>query len=149
MRRGCFLTRMKTLTTALGAVVLATFLSSCSFSLLKGKYARNSAATSDYIAGKSGQPGMNIEGLWYSPEWGMVVLNQEPSGKLTGVFQDYYHVRGVVRGRSAYIALVDDDWTEYTVELTRKNSEVLTGFSSPDVPFLAASKVPLTLVRVD
>ncbi len=61
-----------------------------------------------YLSRKSrARPRPTIEGVWYAPGWGTVVLNQEGS-KLTGAFQDYYTVDGVVSGRKAYIVLVDD-----------------------------------------
>jgi hypothetical protein len=91
---------------------------------------------------------MNIEGLWYSPQWGAVVFNQEPGGKLTGAFQDYYSVSGVVSGKEAFIALTDDDWVEYTVELRRQSREELRGFYSPSVPFHDKDAHELVLKRI-
>lgn len=138
---------MKTLVVSLCSIVVALSFSSCG--LLKGKYDKNHADTVSYIGGKkTASPQFNVEGLWYSPEWGIVVLDQQPNGKLTGVFRDYYTVNGVVSGRNISIALVDDQWTEYTVELTRKNSEVLTGYYSAHVPFSDKDKLPLTLKRI-
>ncbi len=140
---------MKTLVTTLGAIVLALSLNACSFSLLKDKYAKNEAAASGYLGSKkTGSSRMNIEGLWYSPQWGMVVLNQEGC-KLTGVFQDFYSVSGVVSSRRAYIVLTDDDWAEYTVELTKQPNGDLAGYYSPDVPFADATKHELVLKRID
>lgn len=138
---------MKTLVVSLCSIVVAFSFSSCG--LLQGKYDKNHADTVSYIGGKKKAPAqINVEGLWYSPEWGIVVLDQQPNGKLTGVFRDYYTVNGIVSGRNISIALVDDQWTEYTVELTRKNSEVLTGYYSAHVPFSDEDKLPLTLKRI-
>lgn len=140
---------MKTLATTLGAIVLALSMNACSFSLLKDKYAKNEAAASGYLGSKKSAPSrMNVEGLWYSPEWGIVVLNQE-GGKLTGVFQDYYKVSGLVSGRKAYIVLTDDDWAEYTVELTRQSNGDLRGYFSPDVPFSEATRHEVVLKRIN
>ena len=137
---------MKTLATALIAVVLAAPLSSCA--LLKEKYTRNEAATAAYLRdSKRERARLNVEGVWYSPQWGIVVLNQA-AGKVTGIFQDYYRADGVVSGRKAHIALIDDDWTEYTVELKRKNWEELTGWYSSSVPFTEADAHELQLVRI-
>lgn len=139
---------MKTLATSLGAVVLALSLNACSFSLLKDKYTKNEAAASGYLSSKKGGIArVNVEGLWYSPEWNMVVLNQEGS-KVDGVFQDYYKVNGVVSGRHIYLVLTDDDWAEYTVQLTKQPNGDLKGFYSPDVPFSESSQHELTLKRV-
>ena len=139
---------MKTLASVLSAVVLTLTFSSCGF--LNEKYAKNESATAAFIAGNKKEPArMNIEGVWYSPEWGMVLLNQEAGGKLTGVFQDYYMVRGQVRGKTAYIALVDDDWTEYTVILKRKSWDELVGHYSSDVPLSEKSSHAISLSRIN
>jgi hypothetical protein len=138
---------MKTLAITLGAVVLMTSFSSCTW--LKEKYAKNERASVAYLSQKrTAPPKMNIEGVWYSPQWGVVVLNQEPGGKLEGIFQDYYTVNGVVSGKEAFITLIDDDWVEYTVELRRKNHEELTGFYSPSVPFSEKDATELVLKRI-
>lgn len=138
---------MKTLATLLSAVVLCSSLSSCVW--LKDKYAKNESATAAFLADNKTAPARaNFEGLWYSPEWGIIVLNQETGGKLTGIFRDFYTVRGVVSGTSAYLTLIDDDWTDYTVKLHRKNSEELVGHYSPNVPFSEADSHPLVLKRI-
>jgi hypothetical protein len=138
---------MKTLVTTLSAIVLMTSLSSCSW--LKEKYAKNEKASVAYLSEKQAAPArMNIEGVWYSPQWGIVVLNQEPGGKLSGIFQDYYTVNGVVSGKEAFLTLIDDDWVEYTVELRRKNWEELVGHFSPSVPFSDKDAHELVLKRI-
>jgi hypothetical protein len=138
---------MKMLLTTLSAVVLTVFLSSCSW--LKEKYGKNEAASVAYLSQKKAAPArMNIEGLWYSPQWGIVVLNQEPDGKLSGIFRDHYVVNGVVSDKKAFITLIDDDWVEYTVELARRNREELAGFYSPSVPFSEKDAIELVLTRV-
>ena len=102
---------MKMLLTTLSAVVLTVFFSSCSW--LKEKYGKNEAASVAYLSQKKAAPArMNIEGLWYSPQWGIVVLNQEPDGKLSGIFRDHYVVNGVVSDKKAFITLIDDDWVD-------------------------------------
>lgn len=140
---------MKTLATSLGAVVLALSLNACSFSFLKEKYTRNEAAASGYLSSKkTGSARTNVEGLWYSPQWNIVVLNQEGS-KVSGIFQDYYKVNGLVSGRNVYLVLRDDDWAEYTVELKKQPNGDLKGFYSPDVPFSEATAHELVLKRID
>ncbi|PTX98205.1 hypothetical protein DB345_05055 [Spartobacteria bacterium LR76] len=139
---------MKTLATFLGAVVLAFSLNACG--MLQAKYDANGKATAAYLQSKNtGSPRTNVEGLWYSPQWGAVLLNQTPKGELTGVFQDVYRVQGWVVGKSASFVLIDDDWTEYTVELQRQSTEKLSGFYSPSVPFSDKDKTPMDLYRID
>jgi hypothetical protein len=138
---------MKTLAITLSAIVLMTSFSSCTW--LKEKYARNEQASVAYLSDKKTAPArMNIEGVWFSPQWGMVILNQERDGKLSGIFQDHYVVNGIVSGKEAFITLIDDDWVEYTVELRRKNWEELTGYYSPSVPFLGKDATEVALTRI-
>jgi hypothetical protein len=138
---------MKKLATTLSAVVLMASFSSCSW--LKEKYAKNENARVAYLSEKKSAPAkMNIEGLWYSPQWGIVVFNQERDGKLSGIFRDYYVVDGVISGKNAFITLIDDDWVEYTVELKRSNRGELTGFYSPSVPFSETDAQELVLKRI-
>jgi hypothetical protein len=142
-----FFAVMKTLAITLSAVVLMTSFSSCTW--LKEKYAKNERASAAYLSENKTAPStMNIEGVWYSPQWGVVVLNQERGGKLSGIFQDYYAVNGVISGREAFITLTDDDWVEYTVQLKRKNWEELTGFYSPSVPFSDSDAHEVVLKRI-
>jgi hypothetical protein len=138
---------MKTLATTLSAVVLMVSLSSCSY--LKEKYAKNERASVAYLSEKKSAPARtNIEGVWYSPQWGIVVLNQERDGTLSGIFQEYYVVNGVVSGNSAFITLTDEEWVAYTVELKRKNRWELTGFYSASVPFSEKDAQELVLKRI-
>ena len=138
---------MKALATILGAIVLVASFSSCSS--LRSKYGKNERDSAAYLSEKKTTPArMNIEGLWYSPQWGIVVLKQESGGALSGIFRDDYVVNGVVSDKSAFITLIDDDWVEYTVELTRKNRGLLTGFYSPSVPFSQKDANELVLKRV-
>ena len=138
---------MKTLAITLSAVVLMASFSSCSW--LKEKYAKNEKASAAYLSEKKTAPSrMNIEGVWYSPQWGIVVLNQERGGRLSGIFQDLYVVNGVVSGKEAFITLIDDDWVEYTVELRHKNWEELVGFYSPSVPFSDKDANEVVLKRI-
>lgn len=138
---------MKTLATALSAVVLALSLSSCSF--LAEKYSKNEKAAAAFLSDNKTAPSrMDIEGLWYSPQWGIVLLNQEGS-KLDGVFQDYYTVKGVVSGKTAYLTLTDDDWVEYTAVLKYTDGQKLVGAYSSFVPFNEKYSHELVLKRID
>jgi hypothetical protein len=137
---------MKTVATVLGVVVLALSLSSCKF--LEEKYRKNEAAAVAYLSEKKTAPAKtNIEGVWYAPGWGSVILNQE-GNKVTGAFQDYYAVDGVVSGKKAYLVLTDDDWREYTVELTAKGREKLVGYYSAHVPFSEVDQQEIVLIRI-
>ncbi len=72
-----FATRHENLATFLGAVVLAFSLNACG--MLQAKYDANGKATAAYLQSKNtSSPRTNVEGLWYSPQWGVVVLNQTP-----------------------------------------------------------------------
>lgn len=137
---------MKTVATVLGVVVLGLSLSSCKF--LEERYSKNEKASVAYLADKkTGSAKTNVEGVWYAPGWGSVVLNQEGS-TLTGAFQDYYTVDGVVSGRKAYLVLLDDEWREYTVELTAKGREKLVGYYSSHVPFSESDQHEIVLTRI-
>lgn len=137
---------MKTIASLLGIVALGLSLSSCT--LLHEKYAANEKDTVAYIASKKTGPAkVNIEGVWYAPGWGTVVLNQEGS-KLTGAFQDHYAVDGVVSGRKAFFILLDDDWREYSVELTAKGREKLVGYYSATIPFSESDQQEIVLNRI-
>jgi hypothetical protein len=137
---------MKTVATVLGVVVLGLSLSSCKF--LEEKYSHNEKASVAYLSEKkSGSAKTNIEGVWWAPGWGTVVFNQEGS-KLSGAFQDYYTVDGVVSGRKAYIVLIDDDWREYTIELTAKGREKLVGYYSAHIPFSESDQHEIVLNRI-
>ena len=117
--------------------------------MLKGKYDRNEKATVAYLGDKTLPAKINVEGLYYSPQWGIVILKQCPGGKLSGIFQDYYHVRGKVSGRKIFIALVDDDWVEYTVQLQRGSKwGELVGSYSAHIPFSESDAQEVVLKRI-
>lgn len=129
------------------AVVVALTFSSCH---LKEKYARNEANAVAYLKTSQAKPAAaSFKGVWQSPDWGVVAINQERNGKLSGQFGDDYAIRGVVSGKTAYLVLTADSWTHYTVELTKKNYNELTGFASGSVPFSSKDQEPLTLKRIN
>ncbi len=139
---------MKSFATLVGAVVFGLSLSSCT--ILQEKYAANEKAATAYLAEKKSSPARtNIEGVWYSPDWGIILLNQEPGGRLTGSFSGFYNVDGVVSGRNVYLTLTDDKWTEYTVELVAKGREKLVGNYSENVPFAADDQHEVVLTRIE
>jgi hypothetical protein len=137
---------MKTLLSAAVAALVALSFSSCH---LKEAYRENESAAAAYLEAKrTVPPRINVEGLWYSPEWGMVIFNQESGGKVTGLFRDHYHIRGIVCGRNVFLLLNDNNWHEYTVELRQVRNDKMTGFYSAHVPFSESDKQPVTLYKI-
>lgn len=137
---------MKMLVRATLLLVMVGSLSSC---FLSKKYEKNSAATVAYLTEKNtAKAQMNVEGLWYSPQWGVVLLNQTPDGKVTGVVDGFLHAKGVVSGKNVYLALTDDDWTEYTVELRRSKWDQLKGYFSSWVPFNTIDQQEVVLEKI-
>jgi len=89
---------------------------------------------------------VNFEGVYHSPEWGTVTLNQE-NGKITGTLA-HYQIKGVASGRAARLLLIDDLWTEYTMILNRRATGNLDGAYSPSIPFSQEDATPVTLNRI-
>jgi len=136
---------MKTLPFLVLPIVLMVSLGGCS---LSEKYAANNSAGRSWVeAGKTGTARSNFEGVYYSPEWGTVTLNQE-NGKLAGSL-GHFRVSGLVSGRNARLLLVDDQWVEFTMLLRRVSYEKLTGSYSGSVPYSEAHSKPVTLLRID
>jgi hypothetical protein len=98
-------------------------------------------------AGATRTTASNFEGVYYSPDWGLVALNQEGT-KITGALA-HFNIRGKASGKTAYLLLVDDEWIEYTMVLNRKSSEVLTGSYSSSVPFSKDDAEPVHLDKID
>jgi hypothetical protein len=128
---------------ALATLLLAT-LAGCS---LQEKYAKNNAAAASWLASTKTAPATtNFEGVYYSPDWGQAVLNQS-NGELTGAI-GHFNIKGSVSGRTASLALIDDQWVEYTMVLTKRDGEFLTGSFSPCIPFCAKGSNPAKFVRI-
>jgi len=126
-------------------VLTITMLGGCS---LQEKYDKNNAAGQAWLqSGKTGSAQTNIEGVYYSPDWGVVVLNQS-NGKITGHI-GYHKVEGILSGRKASLLLSDDQWIEYTMVLNRKNRGELVGSFSCCVPYSEESSKPVHLFRID
>jgi len=135
---------MKILPLLVLPIVLMVSLGGCS---LSEKYSANNSAGRTWVeAGKTGTARANFEGVYYSPEWGTVTLNQE-NGKIVGSLA-HYHVSGVVSGKNARLLLVDDQWVEFTMLLRRPSYEKLTGSYSGSVPHSDADSIPVTLLRI-
>ena len=120
--------------TPLLALALVAFVSLTSGCAIAEKTQKNNAAAQAWLqANDKGRTKANFEGVYYSPDWGAVVLKQH-DGKITGAIS-YLKIKGIAAGRNAYLLLVDDDWVGHTMILTRRNSEVVDGAYSSHIPF--------------
>lgn len=127
------------------AVAAAIVLGGCS---LSEKYSKNQAAGEAWLASAAARPSAShFEGTYYSPDWGLVALNQE-GRNLSGSI-GHYHLRGKVAGKTAYLLLVDDQWTDYTMVLSRKSAGVLTGSYSAHIPFSKDDAEPILLNQIE
>lgn len=126
------------------AAGMALLVSGCS---LGEKYQKNNAAAQAWLASGPTRPAAtDFEGVYYSPDWGMVVLNQQ-NGKITGSM-GYMKVEGRATGKSARLTLIDDSWVEHTMLLTRKSYEVLEGTYSSSIPYSKDDAQPVRLDRI-
>lgn len=136
---------MKTLSSLAVASLLLATLGGCS---LQEKYTKNNAAAASWLTSTKSAPARtNFEGVYYSPDWGQAVLNQS-NGEVTGAI-GYFNVKGSVSGRTASLALIDDQWVTYTMILTKRGGEFLTGSFSPCIPFCAKGSKPAKFVKID
>lgn len=133
---------MKTPLLALLAVALLT--SGCA---ITEKTNKNNADAKAWLEANDRRPARtNFEGVYYSPDWGTVSLNQR-DGQITGAIA-HFHVKGIATGRSAYLLLVDDDWVEHTMILNKKNSEIIEGSYSSYVPYSKTDSLPVHLDKI-
>lgn len=137
---------MKTLALLTGASILALTFSSCEF--YHEKFVKNAGNTTAFLADSKTAPATsNVSGHWYTKQFGEMVLEQAPGGKLTGKTDDFT-VQGIVSKRMAYIALIDDKWTFYTLKVQKTGYYDLVGFSSDSVPFSDKDKQPVHFRRI-
>lgn len=137
-------TTMKTPLLPLVAVCFTLLASGCT---LTEKYNKNNAAGQAWLQANCKSPAKtDFEGVYYSPDWGAVYLNQQ-NGKITGAIA-HYQVKGLASGKSAYLLLVDDEWIEQTMILKKKNSEILDGSYSSHVPYSAKDSLPVHLDKI-
>jgi hypothetical protein len=108
-------------------------------------YARNNNATAGWLAANAGQPSVNVAGRWISEEWGDGELKQKGT-RVTGIL-DEYPVGGVLNGRTLYLAITEDGWTNETAVLQLVNRNTLEGLSSESIPFNSADASPVRLQR--
>ncbi len=108
-------------------------------------YARNNTATAGWLSANAGQPRINVAGHWYSEDWGAAEFKQQ-GNRVTGILDDY-PVGGVVNGKTLYLAITDEGWTESTAVLSLTHPGALEGFSSETVPFNPMEAEPMQLRR--
>lgn len=141
-----WLSRMKNVFLVALAAVALVFSTGCH---LAESYKKNESARVSYLQDKKVAPAkINVEGVWYSSDWGILVLKQHPGGKLTGMSSGWMNVDGVVSGNKVYLTFVDSGWTEYTVELKRPQWDRLSGLYSAHVPFSEIDQEEVVLERI-
>lgn len=129
----------------LTALALVSLTSGCA--LTAEKNSKNISASSAWLlANDKGPAKTNFEGVYYSPDWGTVALNQR-GDKITGAIA-HFHVNGIATGKNAYLLLVDDGWTEHTMILNRKSSEIAEGAYSSYIPFSTKDAIPVHLDKI-
>ncbi len=137
---------MKPLLTLIVCLIGVLALPACH---LKSSYEKNAAARVAYLKEKKTSPAeINVEGVYFSPEWGIALLKQKSGGKLSGYFADYGTVEGVVSGETAYFTIVDSGWAEYTFELTQPRSDRLKGLYSAYLPFHESDQTEIVLEKI-
>jgi len=108
-------------------------------------YARNNTATAGWLEAHAGQPAINVAGQWHSDDWGDALFKQK-GNRVTGILGDY-PIGGVLSGRTLYLAITSDGWTDYTAILEPQGPRTLAGQYSDSVPFTAADNRPIQLTR--
>ena len=136
---------MKTPLLLLATLALVSLSSGCALTAEKNN--KNIAAAAAWLqANDKGPAKTNFEGVYYSPDWGTVTLNQRDD-KITGAIA-HFQVKGFATGKSAYLLLVDDGWTEHTMILKRKSSEIVDGSYSSYIPFSTKDALPVHLDKI-
>jgi len=129
---------------SLVALSFAVLTSGCG---LTEKYNKNNSAAQAWLdSNKKASAKANFEGTYYSPDWGIVNLNQR-NGKITGAM-GYSQVKGITSGGTAYILLVDDQWVGQTMILKKKGAEIVEGTYSSEIPYSGKDSQPVHLDRI-
>lgn len=136
---------MKTPLLLLAALAMVSLTSGCVATA--EKYRGNKAASQSWLkANNRGPAKTNFEGVYYSPDWGVVALNQR-GDKVNGAIA-HFHISGIATGKTAYLLLTDDEWVEHTMILKQKNSEIIEGTYSSHVPFSEKDALPVYLDKI-
>lgn len=133
---------MKTLGRLTLSVLVALALPACKTA---EKYAKNNAATAQWLNANAGASTIDVSGYWRSDDWGLTYFSQK-GNRVTGHLGKY-PVGGVVRGHTLYLAVTEDGWTYYTVAAGLVQKGVLEGFYSDSVPFSTKDQSPIMLTR--
>lgn len=129
----------------LAGLAFVSLTSGCALTAEKNN--KNSAAAAAWLQDKDKGPAKtNFEGVYYSPDWGTVALNQR-GDKITGSI-GHFHINGIATGKSACLLLVDDGWTEHAMILNRKSSEIVEGAYSSCIPFSTEDAIPVHLDKI-
>ncbi len=75
------------------------------------KYAKNNAATAQWLNAKRCASTIDVSGYWRSDDWGLTYFSQK-GNRVTGHLGKY-PVGGVVRVTRSNLAVTEDGWTYY------------------------------------
>lgn len=90
---------------------------------------------------------INVNGLWHSPDWGDVILNQEKDKRdITGT-GDGWDITGVVSGKKIYLLFSDKGRINYSAELLADGETALAGSYSKGMLSAKSRKRPMRLTR--
>jgi hypothetical protein len=135
---------MKTPFLPIVIVCLALFAGGCTTA---EKTRKSNAAAQTWLDTNAKRPAAtNIEGVYYSPEWGIIALNQR-DGKITGGTPEF-RLKGQVSGKTAFLLVCDGDWVEHTMILKRKSAEILDGSASSHELYSGKDLRPVHLDRI-
>jgi hypothetical protein len=80
-----------------------------------------------WLGAHTGPATINVNGFWYEPAWGTIVLNQaEGKSELTGR-GDNWDITGVVSGNHVYLLFSSKGNIAYSAVLTAVNDTTLDG----------------------
>lgn len=138
--------RVKKLIVLVSLAVLPLGLSSCFWG---NSAAKNNAARVAYLKeSKTESARINVEGVYFSNQWGLVALKQTAGGRVQGVMGGYGTLHGVVSGKTLAMYLDDDGWTDYTFKLTQTRADQLKGWFSAHVPFTEKGQQEIILEKI-
>ncbi len=90
---------------------------------------------------------MNVTGLWRSPDWGRLSLNQsEGSRKVVGS-GDGWEISGVVSGTTACLLFSHNGKIAYTAKLTAEGATALTGVYAKGLLTPGVKTIPMHLAK--
>jgi hypothetical protein len=72
-------------------------------------------------------PALNVTGIWDSPEWGKVSLNQREGGRRIIGTGDGWDISGVVSGKDVYLLFCHEGKVGFSAKLTADAPSQLRG----------------------